>query len=75
MGEVDLRPRPEAIAAATQTDVVVAVLGISSELEGEEMQVSEPGFNGGDRTSIDLPKPEEKLLEALVATDDQSFSY
>ena len=66
--KVDLRPRPEAIAAARDADVVVAVLGISSELEGEEMQVSEPGFKGGDRTSIDLPQPEEQLLEALVAT-------
>jgi beta-glucosidase len=66
--KVDLRPRPEAIAAAKNADVVVAVLGISSELEGEEMEVSEPGFKGGDRTSIDLPRPEEDLLEALVAT-------
>ncbi len=66
--KVDMRPRPEAIAAAKNADVVVAVLGISSELEGEEMEVSEPGFKGGDRTSIDLPKPEEDLLKALVAT-------
>jgi beta-glucosidase len=66
--KVDMRPRPEAIAAAKNADVVVAVLGISSELEGEEMEVSEPGFRGGDRTSIDLPKPEEDLLMALVAT-------
>jgi beta-glucosidase len=66
--KVDLTPKPEAIAAAKRADVVVAVLGISSELEGEEMQVSEPGFTGGDRTSIDLPKPEEDLLEELVAT-------
>jgi beta-glucosidase len=66
--KVDLSPQPEAIAAAKAADVVVAVLGISSELEGEEMQVSEPGFKGGDRTSIDLPKPEEDLLEAVVAT-------
>jgi beta-glucosidase len=66
--KVDLEPRPEAIAAARNADVVIAVLGISSELEGEEMQVSEPGFKGGDRTSIDLPKPEEDLLKALVAT-------
>jgi beta-glucosidase len=48
--------------------VVVAVVGITSELEGEEMQVSEEGFKGGDRTSIDLPKPEEELLEAVAAT-------
>ena len=66
--KVDLRPQPAAIAAAKNADVVIAVLGISSELEGEEMQVSEPGFKGGDRTSIDLPKPEEDLLEALQAT-------
>jgi beta-glucosidase len=44
------------------------VLGITSELEGEEMPVSEEGFKGGDRTSIDLPKPEQELLEAVTAT-------
>jgi beta-glucosidase len=64
----DPRPSPEAIAAAKAADVVVAVLGITSELEGEEMPVSEEGFKGGDRTSIDLPKPEEELLEAVTAT-------
>jgi len=61
-------PQPEAIAAAKNADVVVAVVGITSELEGEEMPVSEPGFKGGDRTSLDLPKPEEDLLKALAAT-------
>jgi len=29
---------------------------------------SQPGFQGADRTSLDLPRPEEDLLEALVAT-------
>ena len=66
--KVDLTPQPAAIEAAKKADVVVAVVGITSELEGEEMQVSEPGFKGGDRTSLDLPKPEEDLLEALAAT-------
>ena len=66
--KLDLKPQPAAIAAARGADVVVAVLGITSELEGEEMQVNEAGFLGGDRTSIDLPQPEEDLLEALVAT-------
>ena len=65
---VNLAPQPAAIAAAKNADVVVAVVGITSELEGEEMQVSEPGFKGGDRTSLDLPKPEEDLLEAVAAT-------
>jgi beta-glucosidase len=66
--KVDLRPSSDAIAAAKSADVVVAVVGITSELEGEEMQVSEAGFKGGDRTSLDLPKPEEELLEAMAAT-------
>ena len=66
--KVDLAPKPAVVEAAKNADVVVAVLGITSELEGEEMQVSVPGFKGGDRTSIDLPKPEEELLEAVAAT-------
>ena len=59
---------PEAIAAAKKADAVIAVVGITSQLEGEEMPVSEPGFLGGDRTSIDLPQPEEDLVEAVAAT-------
>jgi beta-glucosidase len=66
--KVDLNPDPAAVAAARNADVVVAVVGITSELEGEEMQVSEEGFKGGDRTSIDLPKPEQALLEAVAAS-------
>ena len=61
-------PSPEAIAAAKNADVVIAVVGITSSLEGEEMPVTEPGFLGGDRTAIDLPAPEEALVEAVVAT-------
>jgi len=64
--KVDLKPNPEAVAAAREADVVVAVVGITSELEGEEMQVNEEGFKGGDRTSIDLPRPEQELLEAVA---------
>jgi beta-glucosidase len=61
-------PLHEAIAAAKQADVVVAVVGITSDLEGEEMTVTVPGFKGGDRTTLDLPQPEESLLEAMKAT-------
>ena len=64
--KIDRSVDPAAVAAAKNADVVVAVVGITSELEGEEMQVNEPGFKGGDRTSIDLPKPEQELLEAVV---------
>jgi beta-glucosidase len=61
-------PIGEAVAAAEQADVAVAVVGITSQLEGEEMKVDVPGFKGGDRTSLDLPKEEEQLIEALQKT-------
>jgi len=57
---------PRAVAAAKQADVVVAVVGITSDLEGEEMDVDLPGFKGGDRTSLEIPKEEEDLLEAVA---------
>jgi len=61
-------PIAEAVSAAKNADAVVAVVGITSQLEGEEMKVDVPGFVGGDRTSLDLPKEEEDLLKALGAT-------
>lgn len=48
--------------------MAVAFLGLNSELEGEEMHVDIPGFSGGDRTSLDLPQPQERLLEAIIQT-------
>jgi len=65
--KIDREVNSAAIEAAKNADVVVAVVGITSELEGEEMPVNEPGFLGGDRISIDLPKPEQDLLEAIVS--------
>ena len=65
--KIDLKPNPDAVAAARSADVVIAVVGITSELEGEEMPVHEEGFEGGDRTTLDLPKPEQELLEAVAA--------
>jgi beta-glucosidase len=66
--KINLHPSPEVTAASKNADVVIAVVGLTSELEGEEMAVSEEGFKGGDRTSLDLPKPEEELLESVAAT-------
>jgi beta-glucosidase len=65
---IDTDPTGKAIRAAKQADAVVAVVGITSQLEGEEMKVEVEGFKGGDRTSLDLPRPEEDLLKALQAT-------
>ena len=61
-------PLVEAVSAARQAGVVVAVVGITSKLEGEEMKVDLPGFRGGDRTSLNLPAEEEALLGALKGT-------
>jgi beta-glucosidase len=56
------------LGAIRQADLIIAVLGLTSELEGEEMPIDIPGFRGGDRTSLDLPKVQQDLLEDLVAT-------
>ena len=61
-------PYAEAVNVAKQADTVVLVLGISSQLEGEEMNVREPGFLGGDRTDIQLPARQQALLESVAAT-------
>jgi beta-glucosidase len=61
-------PIDRAIAAAHSADVIVGVVGITSDLEGEEMKVDVPGFLGGDRTSLDLPKQEEELLKFMNAS-------
>jgi beta-glucosidase len=58
----------EAVARAKEADVVVAFVGLSPQLEGEEMKIKIDGFNGGDRTSLDLPAAQQKLLEAVAAT-------
>ena len=65
--KVESGPSPAAVEAARKADVVIAVVGITSELEGEEMPVNQPGFLGGDRTSIDLPEPEEDLVKGVAS--------
>jgi beta-glucosidase len=58
----------EAEQTARGADVVVLVLGLTNQLEGEEMRVQVDGFRGGDRTRLDLPASQERLLERIVAT-------
>ena len=57
----------EAADAARRADVVVLCLGLTARLEGEEMRVAIDGFAGGDRTRLDLPAPQQHLLERIVA--------
>lgn len=58
----------EAVQAAGQADAIVLVLGLNERLEGEEMKVEADGFEGGDRTSLDLPSNQEELMKAMTAT-------
>jgi len=60
--------RGEAVKVAQQADMVVAFVGLSPNLEGEEMPIHVPGFSGGDRTDIGLPRVQQDLLEAVAAT-------
>ncbi len=65
-----VRTSMEALAAKVKdADAIVFVGGISPQLEGEEMPVNYPGFNGGDRTSILLPSVQTQLMKALKVTN------
>ena len=55
----------ELLAQIGDAETVIFVGGISPSLEGEEMKVSEPGFKGGDRTSIELPQAQRDALAML----------
>ncbi len=54
-------------AGTVDADVIVAVVGLTSDLEGEEMPLKIDGFSGGDKTSLDLPADQRQLLEDAKA--------
>jgi len=56
------------VKVAEQADLIVAMVGLSPELEGEEMKIHVEGFSGGDRTDVKLPASQQKLLEDLAST-------
>jgi beta-glucosidase len=61
-------PLKHAIELASDADVIIYVGGLTAQLEGEEMRVDYEGFEGGDRTNIELPKVQQDLLKALHET-------
>ncbi|WP_260599207.1 glycoside hydrolase family 3 C-terminal domain-containing protein [Sphingomonas endolithica] len=74
-GSVDLvwkrisdTPSADLKRAAAAADVLVAVVGLTSDLEAEETGVTVPGFAGGDKTTLDLPADQLALLEEAKAT-------
>ena len=52
---------------AANADVLVAVVGLTSDLEAEESPVEIPGFAKGDKTTLDIPSDQQALLEAAEA--------
>jgi beta-glucosidase len=59
-------PTPqELMTQVGDAETIIFIGGISPRLEGEEMRVSEPGFRGGDRTSIELPQAQRDVLRWL----------
>lgn len=55
----------EIVGKAKDAETIIFVGGISPNLEREEAKVKEPGFDNGDRTSIELPEAQRKVLKAL----------
>lgn len=63
---VSRQPLAELAAGARDADVIVAIVGLTSDLEGEEMPVKIDGFSGGDRTHIELPADQRAYLQAAA---------
>ena len=65
---ISLHPDEDMQLAAKDADILVAVVGLTSDLEAEESTVNIPGFAGGDKTTLDLPKDQTALLESANHT-------
>jgi len=57
-----------ALEMADEADVIIMCGGISAYLEAEEAEIPYEGFEGGDRTSLDLPTPQKEFLKKLIKT-------
>lgn len=56
-----------AIEIAKKSDVIVLCMGLSPDIEGEEMSVILEGFDKGDRSDISLPKTQLTLMKEINA--------
>jgi beta-glucosidase len=65
---ISARPEADLTKGIQDADVVVAVVGLTADLEGEEMPVKVEGFEGGDKTSLDIPADQRKMLEQVKAS-------
>ncbi len=67
LGELATSGFAEALAAAERSDLIILFMGISPELEGEEVEVANSD-GGGDKTSLKLPGMQENLIKIMVET-------
>jgi beta-glucosidase len=65
---ISTTPEADLDRAAAKADVLVAVVGLTSDLESEETGLKVPGFSDGDKTTIDLPADQIELLKQAKAT-------
>ncbi len=56
-----------AIEVAKKAEAVILFLGLTPEIEGEEMPVVLEGFDKGDRSEIKLPATQVKLMKEVQA--------
>jgi beta-glucosidase len=64
---VSADPSGDLRKAAADADVLVAVVGLTSDLEAEESPVQVPGFKGGDKTNLEIPTDQQALLAEAKA--------
>jgi beta-glucosidase len=57
----------DALDKVSKSDLAIVCLGLNSKLEGEESPLKEPGFSGGDRTTLELPAGQQELLTKVLA--------
>ena len=55
----------EGKATASEADITVLCLGLDRTVEGEEIDVDNEFFYGGDKKTLRLPDPQMKLAEAV----------
>ncbi len=60
-----LQGKDEMLSRVKESDIVIYVGGITARLEGEEMPVDIQGFSKGDRTNLQMPSAQQKLIKEL----------
>lgn len=55
----------DVLTKASDAETIIFVGGISPNLEREEAKTDKPGFDRGDRTTIELPEVQRNIVKAL----------